>query len=94
MTGFGLAAAVLTASLVSTYVFCLRPMRRGHCAMFPSRGGGQHSAKVQERDAEASRLREQIAAVDAEHTPTSPAVADGASWETAERIGAGWSPRH
>jgi hypothetical protein len=68
MTGFGLAAAVLTASLVSTY-FCLRPMRRGHCARSPSRGGGQHPAKVQERDAEASRLREQIAALRAEHTP-------------------------
>ena len=68
MKGFGLAAAVLTASLVSTY-FCLRPMRRGHCARSPSRGGGQHPAKVQERDAEASRLREQIAALRAEHTP-------------------------
>jgi hypothetical protein len=69
MTGFGLAAAVLTASLVSTYFFCLRPMRRGHCARSPSRGGGQHPAKVQERDAEAGRLREQIAALRAEHTP-------------------------
>ncbi len=68
MTGFGLAAAVLTASLVSTYFFCLRPMRRGHCAMSPSRGGGQHSATVRERDAGAGRLREQIAALRAEHT--------------------------
>ena len=80
MTEFGLAAAVLTASLVSTY-FCLRPMRRGGetelchrlsaCLLYtsPSRGGGQHPAKVQERDAEASRLREQIAALRAEHTP-------------------------
>ncbi len=68
MTEFGLAAAVLTASLVSTYFFCLGPMRRGHCARSPSRGGGQHPAKVQER--EAGRLREQIAALRAEHTPS------------------------
>lgn len=70
MTEAGLAAAVLAASLVSTYFFCLRPMRRGHCAMFLSRGGRQHSATVRERDAEAGRLREQIAALHAEHTPS------------------------
>lgn len=70
MTEFGLAAAVLAASLVSTHFFCLRPMRRGHCAVFSSRGGGQPSAKVRERDAEAGRLREQIAALHAEHTPS------------------------
>lgn len=43
MTEFGLAAAVLAASLVSTYFFCLRPMRRGHCARSLSRGGGAAS---------------------------------------------------
>lgn len=69
MTGFGLAAAVLTASLVSTYFFCLRPDAPRPLRQVPERGGGQHPAKVQERDAEASRLREQIAALRAEHTP-------------------------
>lgn len=68
MTEFGLAFAILAASLVVTYFFCLRPMRLRHCAMTPNRGAGEHSAKVRERDAEASRLRAQIAALRAEHT--------------------------
>lgn len=65
MTELGLPAAVLVASLAATYFFCLRPMRRGHCAMSPRRSAGQ-GLEVQDRDAEVARLREEIAALRAE----------------------------
>ncbi|MGY4544425.1 hypothetical protein ACVWY0_004370 [Arthrobacter sp. UYNi723] len=70
MSELVLAATVLAASLALTYFFCLRPMRRGRCAMVPNaQAGGQATAPV-DREAEIARLREEIAALKAA-TPTS-----------------------
>lgn len=69
MSDVTLAVTVLAASLALTYFFCLRPMRRGMCAMAPkARTGGQATAPV-DREAEIARLREEITALKAA-TPT------------------------
>lgn len=72
MSELGLAAAVLVASLTLTYVFCLRPMRRGRCAMGAGRGRGQGAGEVLDRDAEVARLRQEVAALRAGSAPGSP----------------------
>lgn len=63
MTELGLAAAVLVASLTLTYLFCLRPMRRGRCAVGAGRGQGRHLGQTPERDAEIARLRQEVSAL-------------------------------
>ena len=71
MSGVGFAAGVLAASLALTYLFCLRPMRRGHCAAGGLPSLGRHPAHLPgqgtERDAEVARLRRESAALRAEH---------------------------
>lgn len=63
MSGLVLAVTVLAASLVLTHFFCLRPTRRGRCAMVPNaRAGGQATAPVDRVD-EIARLREEFAAL-------------------------------
>jgi hypothetical protein len=57
----GLAAAVLVASLALTYLFCLRPIRRGHRAI--TRGQGRHLGQTADRDAEIIRLRQEVSAL-------------------------------
>ncbi|MEO5321024.1 hypothetical protein PV761_20855 [Arthrobacter sp. CC3] len=69
MSGLVLAAAVLVASLALTYFFCLRPMRRGRCAMAPKAQAYGHSTAPVDREAEIARLRDEIAALQAA-TPT------------------------
>ncbi|RAX15283.1 hypothetical protein DC347_18080 [Pseudarthrobacter sp. AG30] len=69
MSGLVLAAAVLVASLALTYFFCLRPMRRGRCAMAPKAQADGHFAAPVDREAEITRLRDEIAALHAA-TPT------------------------
>jgi hypothetical protein len=63
VTELGLAAAVLVASLTLTYLFCLRPMRRGHCAVGARRGHGRHLSDTADRDAEIAGLRQEVSAL-------------------------------
>lgn len=60
MTELGLAGAVLVASLTLTYVFCLRPMRRGHCSMGAGHRQSQGVSEMLGRDAEIARLRQAV----------------------------------
>lgn len=53
-----LPLAVLVASLLLTYFFCIRPMRRGACAMHPRGAAGD-----QHRAAELKQLRQEIDAL-------------------------------
>ncbi len=72
MSELGLAGAVLLASLTLTYLFCLRPMRRGRCAMGAGRRGrGQDACEMSDRDAEVARLRQEVAALRAGSAPAS-----------------------
>lgn len=74
MSEVGFAVAVLAASLALTYLFCLRPMRRGHCAagglpgraQRPGHPPGRGAQRGTERDAEAARLRRESATLRAE----------------------------
>ncbi len=51
-------ALVAAAAIGLTYFVCIRPMRRGHCAVMPQ----QHSeAADAERAAEIDRLRAEVA---------------------------------
>lgn len=51
-----LPAGVAAAAIGLTYVFCIRPMRRGHCAMMPAT-----DAEESERATEIARLRAEVA---------------------------------
>lgn len=63
MTEWALPVAILLASLSATYFFCLRPMRRGHCAMNPQarNAGSQHVPSAQAT--ELAQLRGQVEAL-------------------------------
>lgn len=56
MISTGLAAAFLVASIALTYFFCLRPMKRGRCAMM----SGMPASTPPGRDAEIAKLRQEI----------------------------------
>lgn len=66
MSELGFAAAVLLASLTLTYFFCLRPMRRGHCATSMVAGWNTTSTQAPDQDAEIARLRQEVSALRAE----------------------------
>jgi hypothetical protein len=55
-----LALAVLAAAIGLTYLFCVRPMRRGQCGLAGS--ATTQAGKVKRRD-EIDQLREEIAQV-------------------------------
>lgn len=57
MKELALPILVALAALTLTYFFCLRPMRRGHCAATPQAG------ESAEREAEIARLRAEVAAL-------------------------------
>jgi len=62
-------ALIAAAAIGLTYVICIRPMRRGHCAMMPP----QHSdAADAERAAEIDQLRAEVAGLrrDQDSQPT------------------------
>ncbi|GAB3668675.1 hypothetical protein GCM10027596_39820 [Nocardioides korecus] len=59
-----LPVGVTAAALVLTYFTCLRPMRRGHCMMMPSRHESVENCAVSD---EAARLRAEIAALRGEN---------------------------
>lgn len=65
MTELGLATVVLLASLALTYFFCIRPTRKGRCAMAPRAEAEQTRATVDDQD-EIARLRLEVAALRAE----------------------------
>ena len=52
-----LPGGVAVASIGLTYVMCIRPMRRGHCAMMPEHGESGSNAD----EAEIAALRAEIA---------------------------------
>lgn len=56
MISTGIAAAIFTASVAFTYFFCLRPMKRGRCAM-TSR---MPTSPSMSREAEIAQLRQEI----------------------------------
>ncbi|MGH3813429.1 MAG: hypothetical protein ACRDUV_13405 [Pseudonocardiaceae bacterium] len=66
------AAAVLLASIILTYVCCVRPMRQGRCAV---PGSPEHSARGEAvREEELARLRAEVAELRAgeEHSARGP----------------------
>lgn len=63
MTDVLIPAMVLAASLAATYFFCLRPMRRGHCAGGRLTSPAPGHAAAEKRDAEIARLRAEVAAL-------------------------------
>lgn len=50
------AAALPAAAITATYLFCIRPMRRGECGM-----AGQSPAQRTARDSELADLRREVA---------------------------------
>lgn len=59
MSELALPVVVLLASLALTYFFCLRPMRRGQCALGrQARPAGEQVPSTQA--AELAKLREQV----------------------------------
>ncbi|MGK7223456.1 hypothetical protein ACSNO4_11755 [Kocuria flava] len=56
MISTGIAAAILAASVIFTYFFCLRPMKRGQCAMTSC----MPTSKPMSREAEIAQLRQEI----------------------------------
>lgn len=56
MISTGIAAAILAASVTFTYFFCLRPMKRGQCAMTSC----MPTSKPMGREAEIAQLRQEI----------------------------------
>ena len=71
MTEVALAAATLAASVGLTYVFCVRPMRQGRCAMTSAPSSDTSAAQRSER-AEIDAARARVAALRA-CIPVSPA---------------------
>lgn len=61
MTELALPLLVLAASLAATYFLCLRPMRRGQCAM--GRLASPKPAATDSQEAEIAALRAEIAAL-------------------------------
>ena len=66
MTELGLAAVVLLASLALTYFVCIRPMRKGRCAMAPKAQAGEPARSTVGDEGEIARLRAEVAALRAE----------------------------
>jgi type VI protein secretion system component VasK len=52
-----LAIAVFVAAVTLTYLFCIRPMRRGQCGMGPRRGTNE---ATRQREEEIRALRREI----------------------------------
>lgn len=70
MTEWALPVAVLIASLTATYFFCLRPMRRGNCAISPRASNPGVSTVSPAQTAELAQLREQVAALKQQNAPS------------------------
>lgn len=73
MTEWLLPLGVTAASLTMTYLFCLRPMRKGHCGAVPQQPPGSPSGQL---DRDLARARDKLtslqdqAVIDLE--PTAP----------------------
>ncbi len=76
MTEAALAAATLLAAIGLTYVFCVRPMRQGRCAM-TSEPSSDLSSDQRREQAEIEAARAQVAALRAHpHVPNRYRAAD------------------
>jgi hypothetical protein len=69
MSQWAVPLAVTGSSLALTYLFCLRPMRQGHCATTPSQ---RHSAAFADTEStdEITKLRVEVAKLRAERQNT------------------------
>lgn len=67
------AVAVFLGATTLTYLFCIRPMRRGQCgvATRSAHGRAAEGNAVQDRSAEVERLRQEVAALRAERSARS-----------------------
>lgn len=65
MSEIGFATVVLLASVALTYFFCIRPMRKGRCAMVPKAQGAEQARSTVD-EGEIVRLRAEVAALRAE----------------------------
>lgn len=63
MNGTLFALIVLLLALRSTYFFCVRPMRKGNCAMGQAASRTGAASKDLESGTEAARLKSEIAAL-------------------------------
>ncbi|PPK94548.1 hypothetical protein CLV92_10751 [Kineococcus xinjiangensis] len=61
MTELLLPATTLIAVLGATYFFCLRPMRRGRCAMAMAAGAGRSCNEIDSVDRDLAQARERLA---------------------------------
>lgn len=81
MSEWLLPAGVAIAAVALTYFFCVRPMRRGHCASTtterPNRSTDVDRALEQART-ELARLRSQANRDGRMHSPVPPSTQDGA----------------
>lgn len=72
MNGTLFALAVLLLSLGATYFFCVRPMRKGNCAMGKMASGAGTANRDREADEEVRRLKAEIAALRSQPTGPGP----------------------
>ena len=56
MSELWLPAGVAVAAIALTYLFCIRPMRRGHCGMMPSSGENELDKELSEARTTLSRM--------------------------------------
>ncbi|MCO4239210.1 hypothetical protein [Pseudarthrobacter raffinosi] len=63
MTGTVIALMVLLLSLGATYFFCVRPMRKGSCAMGQTVSGSGTACQDPAAAEEAARLKAEITAL-------------------------------
>lgn len=92
MTDWLLPVGVATAALVLTYLFCLRPMRRGQCSAGAvqaragaRRGCGEREAEDLDRALE--RARADLARLRAEHDAVAPTAAPSSGRSLGPRSG-------
>ncbi len=61
MTPLAISAATLVVALTMTYLFCIRPMRRGHRRIGCDTADRSESPRGEQRAAEISTLRAELA---------------------------------
>ncbi|APX00508.1 hypothetical protein [Arthrobacter sp. QXT-31] len=72
MTGTVTALIVLLLSLAASYFFCVRPMRKGHCAMGQLASGTGTACQDRAAMEEAARLKAEITALRTQSTQPDP----------------------
>lgn len=72
MTGTVTALVVLLLSLAATYFFCIRPMRKGGCAMGQMASGTGSACQDRATTEEVARLKTEITALRTQSAPPGP----------------------